>query len=478
MSDNKEHYDPLDEEYLPQGEEAPPPLVKVMGIVRWSILGGLSVFALIMILNYFNVMPMASTARTDVQYHCPMHPTYISDQPGDCPICGMSLVPIPRDGDTAQSDVSEMDAESSMSHDMGDMGKAPVPGLVPITIEPRRLQLIGTQTEVVGRQDLGGKVNMFGVISADETRIRNIHVRVNGWVLDLLVDQTGQIVDEGQPLMSVYSQELYQAEQDFLVARDALGQQSADSTIVTMRHQIFAASREKLGLLGLSDQEIEQLEASDLPSTQMMLRSPFSGYVLEKSVFPGQYLSPDQDLFKIVDLSVVWVMADVYEQDIRDIRVGQEARMKLDTYPGEVFTGEVNYIYPTVSGETRTAKVRIRFENPSMRFRPGMYAKIELVRYDKTVLAVSPEAVLDGGEIQYAFVVKNNTYFEPRLLKIGRASDDWIEILDGLSEGERVLTSANFLIDSESRLKAAVSGMGGTLDMPETQQNAPVGHKH
>jgi Cu(I)/Ag(I) efflux system membrane fusion protein len=202
----------------------------------------------------------------------------------------------------------------------------------------------------------------------------------------------------------------------------------------------------------------------------MWVRSPFSGYVLEKNVVEGQYIGPDQNLFSIVDLSKIWVLADVYERDLGKVKIGQKVRMTSTAYPGEPFEGKVGFMYPAVSEQTRTLKIRMEFANPALQLRPGMYAEVELEGSGEPVLAVSAEAVMDGGDLQYAFVVHNGTHFEPRLLTIGRRSNDFMEVLSGLSEGELVITSANFLIDSESRLKAAIAGMGGT------QPNAHAGH--
>ena len=570
MSDEKKYYDPSEHEPLPEGEEAPPPLTHTMAIVRWIILVAMSLFALVMILTSLGITPWEARADSTVQYHCPMHPTYVSNQPGECPICGMTLVPIndstkaadksgssqkpstdtsmsmpmpgianegraptsdadstatkyvcpmgaefisdkpgkcPKCGMTlvpesgasmatpSQAESRMADSDIQPDQDMSNMpgtempekttevkSESTVPGLVPVTIEPERLQLIGVRTALVERRSVGGKIDIVGFVTPDETKMRNLHVRVNGWVLDLFVDKTGQFVEAGQPLLSLYSQDLYQAEQDYMVARDAAKVTSADSALASMRHQLLIAASERLRLLGLSDVEIGELEKSDVPSPQMMLRSPFSGYVLEKSVLPGQYLSPDQNLFTIADLSSVWVLGDVYESDIPYIHPGQKARMHLTAFSGEEFRGTIDFVYPSVAEKTRTLKVRIEFDNPSMRFRPGMYAEVAVDRGGGKTLVVPADAVLDGGNEQYAFVVHDGKHFEPRLLKIGGTSDDWIEVLSGLKEGEEVVTSANFLIDSESRLKAAVTGMGampgmeGMQDMPATQNQEEHAH--
>jgi Cu(I)/Ag(I) efflux system membrane fusion protein len=548
MTEHNRPYDPYEHEPMPEGEEGAPPLVRTMAVVRWIILGGMILFALIMILTYFGATPWANNGGGPVQYHCPMHPTYISNQPGECPICGMTLVPVDKEGKEIRSSggaksagsqqisaahktakpgrytcpmhpevvsdkpgkcpkcgmnleaVAEQPASTQTGHDMAgmnessvssqtghdmtkmtessshsqsgvsDMGISPVPGLVPVTIEPRRLQLIDVRTAAVGRRSLDSNLKVVGFITPDETRIANLHLRFSGWVKELHVNQTGQLVKEGERLLSVYSQELYQAEQDYIVARQALDRSSNDNELANTRRSLLDAARQRLELLGVPADELARLDTADTPSSELWVPSPFAGYVMEKNVFAGQYIGPDQNLFSIVDLSKVWVLADVYERDLANIRLGQKARMTSTAYEGESFGGKVGFIYPAVSEQTRTLKIRLEFANPSMRLRPGMYAEIELEGSGESVLAVPADAVMDDGDRQYVFVVHDRIHFEPRLVRIGRRSNDFMEVLSGLSDGEVVVASANFLIDSESRLKAAMAGMGGT------QPGAHAGH--
>ena len=517
MSEDIHKYDPHEHEPMPEGEEAAPPYTHTMSIIRWVILGAMTLFALVMILGYFDLTPWSGADSAPTQYHCPMHPTYVSNQPGDCPICGMTLVPIDAAGkevktgsgpdttltQTGASDKSgakpgqytcPMDPEvisdtpakcpicgmnleqvppatssAPEDHDMSGMGSSPVPGLVPITIEPQRLQLIGVRTGTVGTRSLDGSLRLVGYITPDETRLSDVHVRFNGWVKELSVDQTGQQVSANQKLLSVYSQDLFQAENEYIIARNATGR-TADNALKETHNQLLDAARQRLNLLGVPSEEISRLDTASSPSSELWIRSPFSGFVLEKNVVAGQFIGPDQNLFTIADLSRVWVLADVYERDLASIRIGQTARMTTSAYPGESFEGKVSFLYPSVSEQTRTLKIRIEFANASNRLKPGLYAEVDLAGEGTGVLAVPADAVMDGGDRQYAFVVHDGTHFEPRLLKLGRSSDDYFEVLSGLAEGEQVVTSANFLIDSESRLKAAIAGMGST------QPDAHAGH--
>lgn len=588
MTQNSEFHDPHDHDRMGEGEEAPPPFVKTMAAVRWLILGTLSLFALVMILSYFGLTPWANASSTSKQYHCPMHPTYVSSQPGDCPICGMSLVEIDAGGhevaaheesmdDSVGTSKNEskampgqytcpmdpevvsdsagrcpkcgmhleqvpavagkytcpmdpevvsnvpgkcpkcgmnleqvlavgekytcpmhpevisdgpgecpkcgmnlvpmgMDSDSEVGHSdhvedhTGNLGSAPVPGLVPVTIEPQRLQLIGVRTEKVGLQSLDQKLRLVGYLTPDETRISTVYLRIDGWVQQLFVNETGQEVREGQPLVSIYSQQLYEAEQNLVQASSIASQSSDDSLLSTTRRELLNAATERLRLLGVPEEELKTILMRGSATPILTLKSPFSGVVLEKSVFEGGFISPNQNLFTIADLSTVWILADVYEMDISSIRLGADAGVSVDAYPGEVFPGKIDYFYPTVSEKTRTGKVRIVLRNPEIRLQPGMYATVQIRNGGNKALAISSEALMDGGEVQYAFVVHGGTHFEPRQVKIGRRSDDWVEVISGLQEGEAVVSSANFLIDSESRLKAAIAGMGST------KQDAHAGH--
>lgn len=539
MNENLRREDFEDDEPLPDGEEAAPPHTKTMGVVRWVLLGAISLFALIMVLSFFDLTPWGSTTSGSTQYHCPMHPTYVSNQPGDCPICGMSLVEIgsseDRAADTSKqaetlakpgqyscpmhpevvSDtagrcpkcnmflekvpenagkyvcpmhpevVSDQPGQcpkcgmnlklvpsSSGSSSMEDqsMGSAPVPGLVPVTIEPERQQLIGVRTESVELRRLGSRQTLVGYLVPDEGKIANVHVRISGWVQKLFVNQTGESVKRGDPLLSVYSQELFEAEQDYLQAIQYSSRAAIDSLLALTRTELKDASRERLRLLGMNDSQIQELEAKGKAENTLTIRSPFDGVAIEKSVFEGGYITPDQNLFTIADLRTLWVIADVYEGELGSVSVGQEADVTIDALPGESFAGTVQFVYPTISTGTRSAKVRVELKNPDLKLRPGMYGSVEIRSEQEKVLTISNEAIMDGGDTKYAFVVTGGTRFEPRLLEIGRRANNYSEVLSGLSEGEQVVSSANFLIDSESRLKAAISGMGSS------SEDTHVGH--
>jgi RND family efflux transporter MFP subunit len=428
-------------------DTAPPRFAKTMGVVRWAIFGAMTVFAIVMVLSHFGATPRASDGDDTTQFHCPMHPTYVVDQKGDCPICGMSLVPV------------KSGSADDASHTAGRaVGPSAVPGLVPVTLEPRRVQMIGVRTGRVERRAMDTDMRLAGYVTVDETRTATVNARTSGWVEALHVDQTGEAVSRGVPLLALYSQDIYAAGQDLLNALASFNRATVDSALSLSRRRVLDAARDRLRLLGMSADDVARLEETGDVNTLFTLRSPFSGVVLEKNVVDGQFVTPDQALFRIADLGTVWVVADVYERDIASVRAGAPAQLSVAAFPGETFDGKIAFVYPTVSEATRTLKVRIEFSNPSLRLRPGMYAEVAIAAGGPEEIAVPAEAVMDGGKTQYTFVVRDRTTFEPRLVTTGRRFDGWVEILSGLEVGEQVVTSANFLIDSESRLQAAVAG--------------------
>lgn len=494
----------LELEPLPEGVEEPPPLTRTMSVVRWILFGGMCVFALVMVLGYFGMTPWAADGTSGQQYHCPMHPTYVSNQPGDCPICGMSLVPI---GDKSGAETMEDSGNAWMRETQAkhgqfgcpmdpqvvsdSAGRCPVcrmflvqvdttklvnagqtesnvPGLVAVMLAPERVQLIGLKTALVENRLVTDPLRLVGYITPDETRLAEVQVRASGWVQELYVNETGQRVEKGAPLLSLYSPELYQAWQDYQSARKA-ELLTTDSTMKAIKREITEASKRRLRFFGLNEADVEQGGSS---GSNLTLRSPVAGHVLSKSVQSGQYIGPGQSLLTIADLSVVWVVAEVYERDLGRVRIGDSATISYSDSK-ERSRGRIAYIYPTVAADTRTTRARIEVNNASMTLRPGMYADVLVSKDASASLAVPADAILDGGETQYAFVVHDGSHFVPRLVTLGRRGDDWVEVISGLSEGDRVVTSANFLIDSESRLQAAIAGMGQT----STDTSQPA-HQH
>jgi Cu(I)/Ag(I) efflux system membrane fusion protein len=430
-----------------------------MNKLRWIIFGGLILLAAVTITSY--VMSTRSggansgSAKAAV-YHCPMHPSYTSDRPGECPICGMTLERIP---------------DSMGGHEEHGAQTGGVPGLASVQISPERIQLIGVRTAVVERRSLGDRLDLVGFVAPDERNLRRVQLRVAGWIRRLHVNQTGEVVRKGAPLLTIYSPELFQSEQEFLIE---LGAQ--DSAMAAPHEKgALASSRERLRLFGVPDDEIRRLERERTAGSDLTLTAPVSGTVLERNVVEGQYVAADTPLLSIADLSRLWVLADLYEADFGRVRVGDRAVFRVDAIPGRQYTGRVDFIYPTVSSETRTLKARIELSNADGMLRPGMYGRAMVQAGARPSLVVPAEAIVNAGDHDYVFLAHAGGRFDPRQVLVGGGDGTWVNVLRGLAEGDTVVASASFLIDSESRLRAAISGMTAT---PGAAAPAAGGHQH
>lgn len=437
----------------PGGEAAgaPPPGADIMNLLRWALFAALLVLAVVSIGSYVVSMrspTSTSQGRTRARYYCPMHPTYTSDRKGECPICGMSLEPIPPGGATS----------------VRGPGDGDVPGLASVHISPERVQLIGVRTAIVARRPVGGRLDLVGFVTPDESRLKRIQIRVAGWVQELFVNRTGDPVTAGQPLLTIYSPELYQSEEEYLIEwrAEAMRDTGAADPAPAMGHDMggAASALTRLKLLGVPDEEIRRLSRVPVAIPRLTLRSTVNGTVLERNVTQGQYVAADVPLFTIADLSRVWVLADLYEMDIGHVRVGDRATFASDALPGRELQSRIEFVYPTLSTETRTLKVRLSLENRDGALRPGMYGRVRVAGRGGSALVVPSEAVVNTGEHRYVFLAHHDGRFEPRMVWTGSQDGDQVQILKGLAAGDTVVASASFLIDSESRLKAAITGMG------------------
>ena len=381
-----------------------------------------------------------SSGRKILYWQDAMNPAYKSDKPGKAPD-GMDLVPVYAD-------------ESPSA-------EALPPGTVKISSE--RQQLIGVQFGQVSRQALSRTIRTVGKVTYDETRVTRVQAKVSGWIDKVYVDFTGRLVTRGQPLFSLYSPELVSTQQEFLLAsraRENLGTSSVKE-IAANAAALYDSARERLRLWDITEEQIQDLERRGTPAKTMTLYSPITGFVVTRNAFPGQRVTPEAELYVIADLRTVWVLADVYEYEIPYVRLGQAANMTLTYLPGRTFAGRVTYIYPQLDNTTRTLKVRLEFPNPGDALKPDMYANVDLrIDYGEH-LAVPQDAVLDSGTEQIVFVARADGYFEPRKVKLGPKVGNLYVVLAGVKAGEQVVTSANFLIDSESQLKSALGGMAG-----------------
>ena len=334
------------------------------------------------------------------------------------------------------------------------------PPRVAVTLDARRQQLIGVRTARVARVMMTPEVRAVGTVRADETRQTEVNVKSEGWIRDLRANFTGRPVQRGETLFTLYSPDLIATQEEYLLALRGQTQAIAGQVpeLRDYSTRLVDAASERLRRWDMGDAEIQELEQRGAAFETIPVRSPASGVIVEKIAVEGMHITPGQTLFRIADLSSVWVEANVYERDMAAIRIGQAATVTLDAYPDQRFAGRATYIHPFVEEQTRTVTVRFQLPNPRGVLKPGMYANVELATAAASVLSVPADAVLDSGTQQVVFVALGEGYFEPRRVRATRRVGDAVEIAEGLKEGEEVATGATFFLDSESQLRAAVRG--------------------
>jgi Cu(I)/Ag(I) efflux system membrane fusion protein len=342
-------------------------------------------------------------------------------------------------------------------------------------VTPTKQQLIGVKTAVVETRPLETTVRAVGRVDYNEERITHINLRVSGWVEELFVDYTGQVVHKGQPLFTLYSPDLVASQDEYLLALRTQAKVK-DSPLADVHEQaehMVEAARDRLRLWTVSDQQLDELARRGKAKTAIPIYSPFSGYVTEKKVFRGMFVEPGMRLYTIADLSTVWVNAEIYEFEVPFVTVDQQAAITFSSYPGQPFYGRVSYIYPYLNEQARTVKVRLELPNPGLRLKPEMYGDVMLKINRGNQVAVPEQAVLDSGTRKQVFLVRGEGLFEPREVKVGPKIGAFYEVQEGIEAGDRVVTSGNFLIDSESKLMAAMDMMGslgmGGIKMEQAQ---------
>ena len=331
-----------------------------------------------------------------------------------------------------------------------------LPGYATVTLTPQRQQLIGVRKGKVVRDKLLMSIRAVGIIEPDQRRLARIQTRVSGWVTKLYVDYVGQHVQKGDPLLEIYSPDLLTTQQEYLITRsrrDAAGGAGFDS--------LAEAPLRRLVLSGVAPEEIDELQRTQRPRDTLLLRSPIEGRVLERNVFDGSYVEPATELYKIADLSVVWLQAKIYEFELPHIEIGQPVEVTLQSEPNKPFQGKVTFVEPVVQEATRTVKVRVEIDNLQELLKPGMYADLKIEHDMGEGLLVPESAVLRTGERAICFRSLPEGRFEPVEVKLGGRFGDRFQVLSGLNDGDDIVVSAGFLIDSESRLKATTSGGGG-----------------
>jgi Cu(I)/Ag(I) efflux system membrane fusion protein len=520
-------------EHFEEGEEAPPPGVRIMAIVRWLLVALMAGAALASFLYVFGDSGEAQGDPNAPVYYCPMHPSVVQDHPGECPICSMSLVLKEQSKSSAQPKAPASDAKAPTGghaghrHEASDVyycpmhpeetspgpdGRCPICGMklekkpgatsastpergrkaaegqhrpipgpakdemrgmtdasgsagappadvVGVDLSTERIQLIGMRTARVVHAPLTSELRTVGYVVPTESGFATVQTRFSGWIQELHVRETGQPVKRGQLLARVYSPELLAAQQELLNAkRWTTGPTAEASRTAGAPSSLLASAQSRLALLGMDAQEIAEVERSGEAHRLVEIRSPVKGYISQKNALEGLYIQPGTQLFEIADLSKVWVIAEIFERDAGRVRMGQLAKLELAAYPGESFSGRVQFLYPSLDANTRTLRARIEFKNAALRLRPGMYGDVRLEAPPGTGLMIPREAVVDTGVHQYVFVAQEGGHFEPRAIRLGARSDDAVQVVAGLSMGETVVTTGNFLIDSESRLRSAIEG--------------------
>ena len=332
-----------------------------------------------------------------------------------------------------------------------------------VKINPDKVQKLGVRTETVELRELTRTVQAVATIQANERQLHTVSPRFEGWIEKLYVNTTGQLVRRGEPLLEVYSPDLVTAQQEYLIAwKGVQSVKGASPEVEAGMRTLVDSALQRLRNWDISEAELQRLQQEGKARQSLTLRAQAGGVVLEKRAVAGMRFMPGEMLYQIADLSSVWLLADVFEQDLGLVRQGQSVKIRVDAYPDQAFTGKVTFIYPTVVPETRTARVRIELPNPAGLLKPAMYARVEIAsgRGRGKVLAVPDSAVLDTGTRQLVLVQRGEGAFEPRPVKLGMRTDGYFEVLDGIKAGESVVVSANFLIDAESNLKAALGSFG------------------
>lgn len=436
-------------------------------------------------------------------YRCPMHPTVVSDRSGSCPICGMDLVKDQvqaqeKETTSGERKIAYWRAPMDPNYISDEPGKSPMGmDLIPVyedelgssgtvQIDPVTVQNIGVKTASVVRQPLSRRIRTVGRVDYDETRMTDVNTKITGWVEKLFVDYTGQQVEKGQPLLEIYSPELVAAQEEYLTALDyqkRLEQSAAEGDVVQGAFDLLKAATQRLLYWDITDKQIAELKRTRQVKRTMTLYSPQEGIVVHKAVFDGAHIQSGQHLYRIVELSRVWIYADIYEYELPWVKVGQDVEVELSYLPGKTFLGKVTYIYPFLEPKTRTVKVRMIFDNPEQELKPEMYANVKIdAPVSRDGLVVPVQSVIHSGERKVIVVSLGEGRFQPREIEVGVEAGGFYQVLSGVREGERIVTSGQFLIDSESNLKAAVSSLTSTSseeDHSEHQlEEAPAKEEH
>jgi len=454
------------------------------------------VFAMLSLLTLFSVIAISCSGekpKNETHQHadtqgqlwtCGMHPEVILDEPGQCPKCGMDLVPLKTNSKSVgavntlpsserkilywqapmdPTEIYDKPGKSKMGMDLVPVYNDQVSSGSNVQIDPVTIQNMGVRTVAVVRTDFSRTLRALAKVDYNEENIYVVSARISGWIENLAVNFTGQEVRKGQTLLEIYSPDLVTTQQEYLLALKNQ-QMTGNSKFAGIRegaNSLVKVSRQRLSYWDIPESEIKKLESSKKVSKTLRLVSPVSGVVIQKNALDGMHVKGGMDLYRIADLSTVWVNASVYDNEAPWIKKGLSAELELSYNPGKTFKGKISYIYPYLNEKTRDLKVRIEFPNPDRQLRPGMYGNINIqTPAIKNALVVPSESVIRSGQRTIVFLSVGNGRFEPREVRIGEENDDGrIQIISGLLGNERVVVSAQFMLDSESRLQEAIQKM-------------------
>lgn len=393
-------------------------------------------------------------------------------------MAGMTAGRVDRLGDMKQMDMKGMDMQGMTG--TGEMKPMEMTGMQEmggkagsVAIPAVARQLIGVRSAPAAHRSLEQEIRTVGTVDYDERRLTQVTLRVSGWIRQVFVDSVGRPVRKGEPLFTLYSPDLLATQDEYLLALKTQTQLAASplAEAKTNAAALVASARERLRLWDVTDEQIAAVERRGTAEPVLTVYAPSTGIILKREAVPGKYVEPGITLYEVADLSTVWIYADIYESEVAAVKLNQPVSVTFAAYSEDTFRGNVAYIYPTLNTEARTVRVRLELPNPGLKLKPGMYGNVILQTEVVKTLAVPKEAVLETGLRQLVFMDRGQGRYEPASVKLGRRSQDYVEVMEGLKEGERIVTSANFLVDAESKLASASSmqAMMGRIGMGDWQ---------